>query len=153
MVQGQQKQGKGKGRQGNLAKGIRNALRRAVQRQMLQLWQKSCNAGLPRMEGYQEETSVLGKLIARSILPIQTGHRDCAFGSVETEGRDGAGDTHQREDLGEVDKERGDSGMTSELRVKCLWDNAMLPVRGTVGAAGYDISAANGCVIPAHKKG
>ena len=65
------------------------------------------------MEVYQEETSVLWKLIARSTLPIWTGHRDCAFGSVETEGRDGVGDMHQREDLGEVDRERGESGMTA----------------------------------------
>ena len=76
------------------------------------------------MEGYQEETSVLGKLIARSTSPIRTSHRDCASGSTKTEGRDGAGDMHQREDLGEVDRERGESGMTGELRVKCLWDNA-----------------------------
>ena len=60
---------------------------------------------------------------------------------------------HQREDLGEVDKERGESGKTGKLRVKCLQDNAVLPVRGTVGAPGYDISAANGCVIPTHGKG
>ena len=43
--------------------------------------------------------------------------------------------------------------MTGELRVKYLWDNAMLPVRGTARAAGYDISAASGCVILAHGKG
>ena len=60
---------------------------------------------------------------------------------------------HQREDLGEVDKERGELGMIGELSVKCLWDNAVLPIRGTAGAAGYDISVASGCVIPAHRKG
>ena len=60
---------------------------------------------------------------------------------------------HQREDLGEVDRERKELGMTGELRVKCLRDNAVLPVRGTTRAVGYDISAANGCVIPAHGKG
>ena len=53
---------------------------------------------------------------------------------VETEGRDGAGDMHQREDRGEVERERGESGMTGELRVKCLRDNAVLLVRGTAGA-------------------
>ena len=105
------------------------------------------------MEGYQEETSVLGKLIARSTSPIRTCHRDCASRSVKTEGRDGVGDMHQREDLGEVDREREESGMTGELRVKCLRDNVVLPVRGTVGAAGYDIGAASGCIIPAHRKG
>ena len=105
------------------------------------------------MEGYQEETSVLGKLIARSTLPIRTGHRDCASVLAETEGSDGVGNMHQREDLGEVDKEREESGMTGKLRVKCLRDNAVVPVRGTARAAEYDISAANGCVIPAHGKG
>ena len=80
VVQGQQKQSKGKGRQGNQAKESETP-RRAVQRQMLQFWQKSCNAGLPRMEGYQEGTSVLGKLIARSTSPIRTSHWDCASGS------------------------------------------------------------------------
>ena len=124
--------------------------RRAVQRQMLQLWQKSCDAGLPRVEGYQKETSVLRKLIARPALPIWTGHRDCTFGSIETERRDGAGDAHQREDLGEVDRERGESGMTGELRAQCLWDSAVFPVRGTTEATGYDISAASGCMILAH---
>ena len=57
------------------------------------------------MEGYQEETSVLGKLIARSTLLIQIGHCDCASGSAETEGRDGVGDMHQIEDLGERERE------------------------------------------------
>ena len=60
---------------------------------------------------------------------------------------------HQREDLGEVDRDREESGMTGELRVKCLRDNAVLPIRGSVGAAGYDISAASGYIIPAHGKG
>ena len=108
------------------------------------------------MERYQEETSVLGKLIAWSTSPIRTGHQtnwDCASRSAETEGRDGARDMRQREDMGEVGREREESGMTGELRVKCLRDNAVLLVRGTAGAAGYDISAASGCVIPAHGKG
>ena len=43
--------------------------------------------------------------------------------------------------------------MIGELRVKYLRDNVVLPVRGTAGAAGYDISGASGCVIPAHGKG
>ena len=60
---------------------------------------------------------------------------------------------HQREDLGEVDRERGESGMTGELRVKCLRDNVVLPGRGIAGAARYGISAASGCVILAHGKG
>ena len=60
---------------------------------------------------------------------------------------------HQREDLGEVDKEREESGMTGELRVKCLRDNAVLPIRRTAGVARYDINVASGCVILAHGKG
>ena len=60
---------------------------------------------------------------------------------------------HQREDLGEVDRERRESGITGELRVKCLRDNAMLLVRGTARATGYDINAASGCIIPTHGKG
>ena len=43
--------------------------------------------------------------------------------------------------------------MTDELRVKCLRDNATLPERGIARTAGYDISAASGCVISAHGKG
>ena len=57
------------------------------------------------MEGYKEETSVLGKLIARPTSPIRTGDRDIADGSTETERRNGAGAVHQR-DLGEVNRER-----------------------------------------------
>ena len=38
------------------------------------------------MEGYQEETSVLGKLIARSTSPIRTGHRDCALDQQKLRG-------------------------------------------------------------------
>lgn len=51
------------------------------------------------------------------------------------------------------ERERGESGMSSELRVKCLWDSAMLPMRGTIGVAGYDLSAANKCMILANGKG
>ena len=43
--------------------------------------------------------------------------------------------------------------MAGELRVQCLWDSVVLPVRGAVGTVGYDISVASGCVIPAHGKG
>ena len=103
------------------------------------------------MEGYKEETSVLGKLIARPTSPIRTGDRDIADGSTETERRNGAGAVHQR-DLGEVNRER-ERGVTGELRVQYVRDNAVLPVRGTSGAAGYDISSASNCVIPAHGKG
>ena len=93
---------------------------------MLQLWQKPCDAGLPGVERYQKETLVLGKLIARPTLPIQTGDRDCVSEFEETKRRDGAEDVHQR-DLGEGNRER-ESGMTDELRVQLVRDNAVLPV-------------------------
>ena len=40
-----------------------------------------------------------------------------------------------------------------ELQVKILRENAVLPVRGSVGAAGYDLCAASNCVIPSRGKG
>ena len=103
------------------------------------------------MEGSEKETPILGKLIARPTLPIQAGDRDAVSEFEETERRDGAVDAHQR-DLGEGNSERV-TGMADELRVQCLRDDAVLPVRGSSGAAGYDISAASECVIPAHDKG
>ena len=42
---------------------------------------------------------------------------------------------------------------TGELQVKTLRENAMLPVCGSVGAAGYDLCVANSCVIPSRGKG
>ena len=39
-------------------------------------------------------------------------------------------------------------GETGELQVKLLLENAVLPVRGSVGVAGYDLYAASNCVIP-----
>ena len=57
------------------------------------------------MEGSEEETPILGKLIARPTSPIRTGDRDGVPKFEETERRDGAGNVHQR-DLGEVKRER-----------------------------------------------
>ena len=81
------------------------------------------------MEGSEEETPILGKLIARPTSPIRSGDRDGVSEFEETERRDGAGDAHQR-DLGEGHSER-ERGMTDELRVQCLRDDAVLPVRGS----------------------
>ena len=44
-------------------------------------------------------------------------------------------------------------GETGELQVKFLWGNAVLPARGSAGAAGYDLCAASNCVIPFRGKG
>ena len=57
------------------------------------------------MEGFEEKTPSLGKLIARPTSPIRSGDRDGVSEFEETERRDGAGDAHQR-DLGEGDSER-----------------------------------------------
>lgn len=48
---------------------------------------------------------------------------------------------------------RRETSVTGKLRVQYLWDNAMLPVRGIAGVAGYNIRAANDCIIPAKGKG
>ena len=42
---------------------------------------------------------------------------------------------------------------TGELQVKILWENAVLPMRGRAGAAGYDLCVAGNCVIPSQGKG
>ena len=45
------------------------------------------------------------------------------------------------------------TGKTGELQVKLLRGNAVLPTRGSAGAAGYDLWAASSCVIPSRGKG
>ena len=45
------------------------------------------------------------------------------------------------------------TGETGELQVKLLRENAVLPVRGSAGVAGYDLCAANNCIIPSRGKG
>ena len=41
---------------------------------------------------------------------------------------------------------------TGELQVKLLWRNAVLLVRGSAGAVGYDLCAASSCIIPSPGK-
>ena len=45
------------------------------------------------------------------------------------------------------------TGETSELQVKLLQGNAVLPVHGSVGVVGYDLCATSSCVIPSRHKG
>ena len=45
------------------------------------------------------------------------------------------------------------TGETGGLQVKLLRGNAVLPARGSAGAAGYDLCAASNCVIPSRGKG
>ena len=40
-----------------------------------------------------------------------------------------------------------------ELYVKLLWGNAVLSARGSAGVAGYDLCAANNCIIPSWGRG
>ena len=42
---------------------------------------------------------------------------------------------------------------TSELQVRLLRENAVLPVRGSARATGYDLCAASNCIIPSRGKG
>ena len=42
---------------------------------------------------------------------------------------------------------------TGKPQVKILRENAVLPVRGSARAAGYDLCAASSCVIPSWGKG
>ena len=42
---------------------------------------------------------------------------------------------------------------TSELQVKLLWENAMLPMRRSARVVDYDLCAANSCIIPPQGKG
>ena len=42
---------------------------------------------------------------------------------------------------------------TGELQVKILRENAVLPIRGSAGAAEYDLCAAGNCIIPSRGKG
>jgi len=44
------------------------------------------------------------------------------------------------------------AAMGTSLRVKKLSEHAVLPARGSEGAAGYDLSAAHECVVPARGK-
>ena len=45
------------------------------------------------------------------------------------------------------------TGEIGELQVKLLRGNVVLPARGSAGAAGHDLCAANNCVIPSRGKG
>ena len=42
---------------------------------------------------------------------------------------------------------------TGELQVEILRENAVLPVRGSAGAASYDLCVVGSCVIPSQGKG
>ena len=107
------------------------------------------------MEGNQGETSFfLGKRVARPPSPIRTGHRDGTPGQT-VEDREGCDRGMSQQDV----DDRGDhrvgikTGETGDLQVKLLRGNAVLPARGSAGAAGYDLCAASNCVIPSRGKG
>ena len=78
---------------------------------------------------------------------MRTGHQDGTPGSIEDREGGDRGTSQQNID------DRGDrrvgikTGETSELQVKLLRGNAMLPAQGSTRAAGYDLCATNNCVI------
>ena len=81
--------------------------------------------------------------------PIRTGHRDGTPGQTveDREGGDRGMSQHNVDDRG--DHRVGiKTGETGELQVKLLRGNAVLPARGSAGAAGYDLCAASNCIIP-----
>ena len=96
----------------------------------------------------------LGKRVARPPSPIWTGHRDGTPGQT-VEDREGCDRGMSPQDV----DDRGDhkvgikTGETGGLQVKLLRGNAVLPARGSAGAAGYDLCAASSCVIPSWGKG
>ena len=106
------------------------------------------------MERDQRETSfLLGKRLARPPSPTQMGHWDRTPGPLDS--REGGGEGISLQDLDSRREHRMGQEMsgTDELQVKILWENVVLPVRGSAGAAGYDLCATDSCVIPSRSKG
>ena len=106
------------------------------------------------MERNQRETSfLLGKRLARPPSSIWTGHRDGTPRPLES--KEGGGEGMSPQDRGGRGEHRVGEEMkgTGELQVKILQEDAVLPVRGSAGAAGYDLCAAGRYVIPSPGKG
>ena len=100
------------------------------------------------MEGNQRETLfLLGKRLARPPSPIQTGHRDGTPGPLESREGGGEGTSPQDRDSRGEHRVGEEMSGTGELQVKILRENAVLPVRGSAGAARYDLCVAGSCVI------
>ena len=103
---------------------------------MPQLWWRPLLARLQGLEGNQRETPfLLGKRLAWPPSPIWTGHRDGTPGPLES--REGGGEGTSPQDLDNRGEHIVGEEMrgTGELQVKILRENAMLPVRGSAGAA------------------
>ena len=116
---------------------------------MPQLWWRPLLARLQGVEGNQRETPfLLWKRLARPPLPIRTGHRDGTPGPLESREGGGEGTSPQDLDSRGEHKVGAKTGGTGELQVEILQENAVLPLRGSVGAAGYDLCAAGNCAIP-----
>ena len=74
-------------------------------------------------------------------------------GFIETSEGDGRGPSpHSLEQSG-VHRVSGKTGLVDTLRVQCLRGNAVLPIRGSEGVVGYDLSASSDCIIPSRGKG
>ena len=81
------------------------------------------------------------------------GHRDGTPRLVEDKEGGNRGMSQQNIDDREDHRVGMKTGETGELQVKLLRGNAVLPARGSAGAAGYDLCAASNCVIPSWGKG
>ena len=85
---------------------------------------------------------------------IRTCHRDGTPRQTveDREGCDRGMSQHDIDDKGDY-RVGIKTGETGGLQVKLLRGNAVLPARGSAGAAGYDLCAASNCVIPSRGKG
>ena len=76
------------------------------------------------------------------------GHWDGTPRPLESRGGGGEGTSPQDLDSRGEHKVGEEMRGTGELQVKILQQNAVLPMRGSAVAAGYDLCIAGSCVIP-----
>ena len=95
----------------------------------------------------------LGNLEAQTFQPIQNKDRgESPEGETNREGC--CGDVAMYNIIYECgEPEQGEPVKTEVLRVKFLRENAVLPKRGSDGAARYNLSASCNCIIPSRGKG
>ena len=101
----------------------------------------------------REALHLLRKRLAWPPSPIRTGHWNGTLGPLGT--KEGGGEGTSPQDLDSRGEHRvgEETRGTNELQVKILRENGVLPMRGSAGAAGYDLCAASSYVIPSRGKG
>ena len=112
-----------------------------------QLWWRPLLAGLQGVEGNYRETSfLLKKRLAQPPSPIWTGHQDGTPGPIVEDREGGDRGTSQQNVDDRGDRKVGmKTGEISELHVKLLRENVVLPAHGSARAASYDLCVANSC--------